>query len=243
MNKFLFLSLLTLSTSALTEDLVHWSYEGLAGPKNWGELSNAYSTCKTGKFQSPIDIRDALPAELPALPLKFHTAAEQVMNNGHTLQIIVNDEDDFHLDNDTFKLKQYHFHSPSENLINGKQYPLEVHFVHANEKGELAVLSVMFETGKENPALNPILDSLPLQPDQPILMAKHLNLKNLFPNDRHYYRFSGSLTTPPCTEGLRWLVMKNSVTLSVEQLSIFQLALKHSNNRPVQPLNGRIVVN
>lgn len=243
MKKYLLTSLVALSLNVMAEEAPHWSYEGKAGPKNWGELSDTYSTCKTGKFQSPIDIRNALPSALPPLSLIFHTAAEKIVNNGHTLQVTVNDEDDFPLDNDTFKLKQYHFHSPSENLINGKSYPLEAHFVHANEKGELAVVAVMFETGKENPALKPILDSMPLTRDRVVSLEKQLNISELFPADRHYYRFSGSLTTPPCTEGLRWLVMKNSITLSPEQLANFQRALQHSNNRPVQPLNGRIVVN
>ena len=226
----------------MAEDIPHWTYDGKYGPQNWGNLSDAYTFCKTGKFQSPIDIRNTMSATLPPLQLKFHTTAEQVVNNGHTIQITVNDEDDFLLDDDNFKLKQYHFHSPSENTINGKQYPLEVHFVHSNEKGDLAVLAVMFETGKENSTLNTILDNLPTHINQRILISEQRDLKKLFPVDNHYYRFSGSLTTPPCTEGIRWLVMKNSVTLSTEQLAKIQSALKYSNNRPVQPINGRVVV-
>lgn len=244
MKKYLLTLIASFSLNVMAAETPHWSYEGKAGPQDWGELSDSYSysVCKTGKFQSPIDIRDPIPAALPPLSLIFHTAAEKIVNNGHTLQVTVSDGDDFPLDNDTFKLMQYHFHSPSENLINGRQYPLEAHFVHANEKGDLAVVAVMFETGKENPALKSIIGNMPVTRDHSVSLGKKLNISELFPADRHYYRFSGSLTTPPCTEGLRWLVMKNSVTLSPEQLAKIQQALLHSNNRPVQSLNGRVIV-
>lgn len=240
---YLFLMLTMFASATQAENTAHWSYEGKAGPENWSSLSEAFSTCKTGKYQSPIDIKNALSADLPPLKINFHTIAETVENNGHTIQVTVNDEDDFPLDNDTFQLRQYHFHSPSENFINGKEYPLEAHFVHENSKGELAVLAVMFEVGKENAALDPILDKMPLTLNHPVPLGKHLNLNQLFPDNHHYYRYSGSLTTPPCTEGVRWLVMKEPVTLSAEQLAKFQHALQHTNNRPLQPLNGRVIIN
>lgn len=242
MKKILIASLLTCSLSAQAETALHWSYEGKAGPAEWGALSNTFSTCKTGKFQSPVDIRGVLNAALPPLHLVVHNATESLINNGHTIQVIVNDGDDFQLDNETFTLRQYHFHAPSENLINGKQYPLEVHFVHTSDKGEIAVVAVMFEVGNKNAALNPILTSMPAEKNKVVPVSALFDLTPLFPTDQHYYRFSGSLTTPPCTEGLRWIVMKNSVSLSAEQLAKFQRALEHHNNRPVQPLNGRIIV-
>lgn len=220
----------------------HWSYEGNAGPDHWAELSADFQTCHNGKFQSPIDIRHTIEGRLPPLKLEFHTAAENLVNNGHTLQVNVDDEDDFMLDGETFRLKQYHFHTPSENQIDGHSYPLEAHFVHANADGEIAVIAVMFEVGKENTALNPIIAAMPKQLNQEVVVKQRMDLKPLFPEDRHYYRFSGSLTTPPCTEGLRWLVMKHPVTLSQSQLHDFQLALKNSNNRPLQPLHGRLIV-
>lgn len=174
--------------------------------------------------------------------MDYHSEAESLVNNGHTLQVTVDDEDEFKLDNRVFTLRQYHFHAPSENLINGKRYPLEVHFVHADAKGSLAVVAVMFDVGAENSALNPILKHIPAELNQSVKLDERYDLKPLFPTDLHYYRFSGSLTTPPCTEGLRWLVMKNPVTMSAAQLAQFQKALAQSNNRPVQPLNGRMVV-
>ncbi|HCJ7369192.1 TPA: carbonic anhydrase family protein [Enterobacter hormaechei subsp. xiangfangensis] len=242
MHKIIAASLLVLSTGASADTASHWSYEGKAGPENWGDLSGEFITCKSGKFQSPINIRHPIEAKLPPLRLDFRTAAESLVNNGHSLQVTVDDEDDFKLDGDTFTLRQYHFHAPSENLIDGKRYPLEAHFVHTDKQGNMAVIAVMFTVGKENTALNPIIDSIPAQENHVVPVEKRFDLAPLFPADRHYYRFSGSLTTPPCSEGLRWLVMKKPVTLSSKQLHIFQQALKHSNNRPIQPLNGRIIV-
>ncbi|RPD96296.1 carbonic anhydrase family protein [Candidatus Pantoea deserta] len=220
----------------------HWTYEGKAGPEHWGELSTDFHTCHTGKFQSPVDIRHTIDGHLPPLNLEFHTAAKTLVNNGHTIQVNVDDEDDFRLDGEDFHLMQYHFHTPSENQIAGKSYPLEAHFVHQSDKGDLAVVAVMFEPGAENPALNAILTALPQQENQSVTLNKTMDFRALFPADFHYYRFSGSLTTPPCTEGLRWLVMKQPVQLSQSQLAQFQKALKSSNNRPLQPLNGRMIV-
>jgi len=222
--------------------LPHWSYEGKAGPAHWSELAADYHTCNNGKFQSPVDIRQTIDGHLPPLNLEFHTAAETLVNNGHTIQVTVDDEDDFKLDGEDFRLMQYHFHTPSENQVGGKSYPLEAHFVHQNDAGELAVVAVMFELGAENPALKPVLAAIPPEENQPVALNKPVDLRPLFPADHHYYRFSGSLTTPPCTEGLRWLVMKQPVQLSQAQLDQFQKALKSSNNRPLQPLHGRMIV-
>lgn len=222
--------------------LPHWSYEGQAGPERWGALSSAYQTCHSGQFQSPIDIRHPVEGHLPPLSLEFHTAAATLVNNGHTLQVTVDDEDDFMLDGERFRLMQYHFHTPSENRIQGRAFPLEAHFVHQNDAGELAVVAVMFEPGAENPALQPILAALPREVNQPVTLDQQIDLRPLFPPDRHYYRFSGSLTTPPCTEGLRWLVLKQPVQLSPTQLAGFRRALASANNRPLQPLHGRLIV-
>jgi len=154
----------------------------------------------------------------------------------------VKDEDDFKLDNEIFILRQYHFHAPSENRINGKAFPLEAHFVHASASGEVAVIAVMFELGDENKALEHLLSILPTHINKVVSLGEKTDLSALFPADRHYYRYSGSLTTPPCTEGLRWLVMKETVTLSANQLAKIKNALANANNRPIQPINGRLIV-
>ncbi|MEM6161735.1 carbonic anhydrase family protein [Erwinia sp. P6884] len=221
---------------------IHWSYEGSNAPEHWGELSPEFQTCNKGQYQSPIDIHRVIDGKLPPLQFNFHTDTKTIVNNGHTIQVTVKDSDDFSLDDDTFVLKQFHFHTPSENHLFGKAFPMEAHFVHTNKEGELAVLAVMFERGAENKALDPIIASIPASLDSVEVMKQSGDMASLFPADKHYYRFSGSLTTPPCTEGVRWLIMKYPATLSDKQLKAFEHALKHSNNRPVQHLNGRIIV-
>lgn len=233
---------LTATLPAMATPTPHWAYEGQGSPDHWGELSEQFQTCKNGQFQSPIDIKNLVNAKLPPLEINFHTDTESIVNNGHTIQITVKDSDEFVLDLQDFKLMQFHFHTPGENHINGKGFPLEAHFVHANEQGELAVIAVMFEPGDKNPALDPLLAAIPPKINETEVLKRSVDLAALFPSDKHYYRFSGSLTTPPCTEGVRWLVMKQTVTLSEDQLKQFQQQLKQSNNRPLQPLHGRVVV-
>ncbi|MFB6325391.1 carbonic anhydrase [Pantoea deleyi] len=220
----------------------HWSYEGKAGPEHWSELSSDFHLCHEGKAQSPINIKDPIQGNLQPLKLAYQASAEKVINNGHTIQVTVDNEDDFVLDGEKFTLRQYHFHTPGENQINGHTFPLEAHFVHSQEGGDLAVVAVMFEVGKENPALAPLIDAMPNKENQQVSINREIDLRALFPQDLHYYRFSGSLTTPPCSEGIRWLVMKQPVTLSQAQLDAFRQALKTTNNRPLQPLNGRMIV-
>jgi len=234
---------LALSTiSAVGAAAPHWTYEGKAGPEHWSELTRDFHICHEGKFQSPINIKDPIEGHLQALDLAYHTSAEKVINNGHTIQVTVDEEDDFVLDSEKFTLRQYHFHTPSENQINGHTFPLEAHFVHSKEDGDLAVVAVMFKVGKENPALVPLIDAMPQKENQQVSLNRLVNLRDLFPEDLHYYRFSGSLTTPPCSEGIRWLVLKQPVTLSQAQLDAFRQALKTTNTRPLQHLNGRMIV-
>lgn len=234
---------LALSTSGMAGAAEpHWSYEGKAGPEHWSELTQDFHLCHDGKSQSPINIKDPIDGHLQALNLEYRTSAEKVINNGHTIQVTVKEEDNFILDGEKFTLRQYHFHTPSENQINGHTFPLEVHFVHSKEDGDLAVVAVMFEVGKENPALDPLIAAMPKEQNQQVNIDSDVDLRALFPEDLHYYRFSGSLTTPPCSEGLRWLVLKQPVTLSQAQLDVFKQALKTSNNRPLQYLNGRMIV-
>ena len=217
-----------------------WDY---AQPQQWGDLSPDFHVCKQGVNQSPIDIRHALHASLPALTLELQARQAAIVNNGHTVQINLQQGDTLTLDGETCTLKQFHFHTPSENLIDGKRYPLEGHFVFSDEQQQLAVIGVMFEAGAANPVLTTLLDTLPAQVNQPATLQQDVDITPLLPADRRYYRFSGSLTTPPCSEGVRWLVMKQPVTASAQQLQAFSAVLgEHGNSRPVQPLNGRLVV-
>lgn len=241
--KGMFSLVLALSTfSAVSAEAPHWTYEGQAGPEHWSQLTNDFHICHEGKSQSPINIKDPIEGHLQPLNLHYLSSAEKVINNGHTIQVTVADEDTFVLDNEKFILRQYHFHTPSENQINGHSFPLEAHFVHSKEDGDLAVVAVMFEVGKENPALVPLIAAMPKEENQQNSIDREVDLRALFPEDLHYYRFSGSLTTPPCSEGIRWLVLKQPVTLSQAQLDAFKQALKTTNNRPLQHLNGRMIV-
>ena len=158
------------------------------------------------------------------------------------MQVNVREGDFVTLDGEKFVLQQFHFHSPSENTLNGKSFPMEAHFVHMNADGEIAVIAVMFETGKANAELEKIWQQMPEKAGEPVALKQQVSLDGLLPKDLTHYRFSGSLTTPPCTEGVRWLVVKQPQMLSEAQLEKFRHAMHHANNRPVQGLHGRVVV-
>ena len=181
-------------------------------------------------------------AKLAPLVLHYQAGGNTVVNNGHTVQVGYAPGSTLQLDGTRFELKQFHFHAPSENLIEGKSYPLEGHLVHVSDKGEIAVVAVMFEAGKANPALAAAWGELPAKVGEIHKLKAPLAAEQLLPESRDYYRFSGSLTTPPCSEGVRWLVMKQPVEVSQAQIDAFKAVMHHPNNRPVQPLNGRVVL-
>jgi len=229
---------------ALAAEKAPWSYEGPEGPGHWASLKPEYSGC-AGKNQSPIDLVHArmIEADLPAIAFSYQATPLKVLNNGHTIQVDYAGNSTIQLDGRTFHLKQFHFHSPSENLIDGKSYALEAHLVHADDEGNLAVIAVLFEAGAANAFLDKVWPSMPAAAGghaEPQGVA--INVSDLLPADRDYYRFEGSLTTPPCTEGVRWLVLKRSVTASQKQIEAFQHVMHHATNRPVQPVNARVVL-
>ncbi|MDQ7072609.1 MAG: carbonic anhydrase family protein [Gammaproteobacteria bacterium] len=185
--------------------------------------------------------------------------------NGHTIQINYEQGSRIKLDNQVFNLLQVHFHAPSENHINGHSYPLEAHFVHANEDGKLAVVAVMYDVGEPKKELKVETDGfrdkvvvavtspqdamlenvwtvMPIKAGDKHTFNERINVKNLLPKQREYYRFNGSLTTPPCTEGVRWLVMKDIVTVSESTIATFLDVLTEPNNRPLQPVNARPIL-
>lgn len=223
----------------------HWGYSGDTGPENWGNLADEYIMCKLGKNQSPIDIKtsNAFDTDLPAIGIDYKSASKEELNNGHTVQVNIVPGSSITVDGIKFELKQFHFHTPSENTIDGKYFPLEAHFVHADENGNLAVIGVMFEYGAKNPVIEKIWEEMPEHAkDVEKLTISAEDVKNILPANRDYYRFNGSLTTPPCSEGVRWFVMKEPVTISKEQVKKFAEVMHHPNNRPVQPVNARIIL-
>ena len=235
MKKVLMLAMaLTISSAAVAEE--HWSYEGDHGPSHWGGL------CSSGKNQSPVDLRDAVKARLAPLSFEYESLAQDVLNNGHTVQVTYAPGSTLAVDSHQYQLKQFHFHAPSENLLDGKHFPLEAHFVHADADGNLAVVAVFFEDGAANPALAKLGKDLPLRAGDKHDLDVKIAAAELMPKARDYYRFSGSLTTPPCSEGVNWLVLKHPVTASEKQIEQLHAAMGHDNARPVQPLNARIIV-
>jgi len=226
------------------ESQAKWSYSGATGPSHWGDLSAENIACKQGKNQSPIDINRTFDARLPSIKFDYTMlTGENVVNNGHSIQVNIRQGGLIKLDGMDFHLKQFHFHTPSENRVDGQSFPLEAHFVHANEAGELAVVALLYKPGPPNGALNGVVKNMPMNAgDEKRMGAKDLELFERSKTIKDYFRFNGSLTTPPCTEGVRWIVVHSQPTISRKQLDAFQQALKHPNNRPVQPVNARTIL-
>ncbi len=217
-----------------------WGYSGEHGPEKWGDMEAGFAACKLGKEQSPIDILNAKKSALPALDFKYAKSGAEVVNNGHTIQVNLVDGGVLNLDGVPYKLVQFHFHAPSEEKINGKAYPMEAHLVHQNAKGQLAVVAVLLTEGKANTALGPVFKNLPQAEGSKKTIGANFNAAELLPAARGYFKYVGSLTTPPCSEGVRWQVLKQPVEVSKAQIAAFR-KLYNMNARPVQPLNDRKV--
>ncbi|MDH5185312.1 MAG: carbonic anhydrase family protein [Gammaproteobacteria bacterium] len=233
---------IVMTSFAMASGEIHWGYTGHNGPQKWGGLNPAYGLCSTGKNQSPIDVKASVDSKLPAIKFSYAGFGKEILNNGHTVQVNYSDANQIELDGVIFKLKQLHFHTPSENHIKGKSYPLEMHLVHASNDGELAVVAVMFEQGQANTALDKAWSQLPIHNGDIHVLKARLAANELLPKNRDYYRFNGSLTTPPCSEGVRWLVMKDAVKISRAQVETFAAVIHGANNRPLQKHNARIVM-
>ncbi|EHJ9984839.1 carbonic anhydrase family protein [Vibrio parahaemolyticus] len=234
-------TLLTLSLSFLTLGSAYaseWGYnDDQHGPAHWGTFAQ---DCSMTKNQSPINIEQSTQATLETLNISYSGKVIGFTNNGHTLQAQVDGQNTLTIDGKTFELQQFHFHTPSENMIKNHQYPLEAHFVHANDDGELAVISVMFDEAQPNSALTQLIRHIP-EKDNTDFFSDGFKIRELLPESARYYRFNGSLTTPPCSEGVRWFVLKDTQSLSKEQASKF-MSVMGQNNRPLQPLNARVVL-
>lgn len=231
-------ALLGLALSSTSVMAAEWTYEGEHGAEHWGDT---FATCGEGKNQTPININQAVDADLRPLDIQYQGAVTGLINNGHTVQSEISGFNSLLVDGKTFDLKQFHFHTPSENYIKNRQYPLEAHFVHADEAGNLAVVAVMYEFGdKRNANLTKLLADIPGSKEG-VTLASQVKLSDLLPDTEHYYRFTGSLTTPPCSEGVRWFVLQEPVQASKKQLSSLHEVMG-DNNRPLQPINSRLVV-
>ncbi|MBA5688053.1 carbonic anhydrase [Rugamonas apoptosis] len=218
----------------------HWSYEGENGPANWGRINPEWAKCGIGNRQSPIDIRDGMKVDLEQITFDYKPSSFNVTDNGHTVQVMVSGGNFITVANRMYELIQFHFHRPSEERINGKGYEMVVHLVHKDAEGHLAVLALLLERGKPQPTIQTVWNNLPLEKFDTMAPSIVLDPMDLIPARRDYYTYMGSLTTPPCSEGVLWLVMKEPVQASPAQMALFS-RLYPLNARPVQPSSGRIV--
>lgn len=223
---------------------IHWTYEGEEGPDHWGDLSQEFALCSAGLAESPIDLTGTTALNLSDIEFDYTETAISIFNNGHTIQVNVDEGSTITYNGLTYTLLQFHFHRPSEHTVDGEHADMEIHFVHQDTRStNLAVVGVLLvagdpenETGGE--AYAPIFDHLPAETGEPEVVGEALDLNTLLPEDRRYTTYNGSLTTPPCSEIVRWLVLAEPVELSVEQIDAFA-DIHEMNARPVQPLNGR----
>jgi len=199
----------------------HWGYGGERGPRHWAEMNAEYEACGVGKAQSPIDIRDAVPAKLDAIEFDYHPTPLHIIDNGHTIQV--------------------NYEPGSSISVGGKRYPMVAHLVHKNAEGELAVVAVLLKEGARNPVVKTLWTGLPKEKEKERVMEQvKINAASLLPKNHKYYTFAGSLTTPPCSEGVTWFVLATPKAISKEQVARFG-KIYRANARPVQPLNGRAV--
>ena len=220
----------------------HWSYEGATGPDNWGGLEAANKVCSTGTQQSPIDLSEPVSARQPALDLDWKTRPDTIVNNGHTIQLNFGEGSMVSLGKQAYGLIQFHFHQPSEHRVNGKTFAMEAHFVHAaTAGGGLAVIGVFMAPGKTNAVFNKIVSTMPAKEGPPVPADRTIDPNGLMPARRNYYRYEGSLTTPPCSETVDWLVLTDYIEVAENDIARFA-KLYPMNARPVQNPNRRFVL-
>lgn len=219
----------------------HWGYEGAHGPEHWGSLDPAFAVCSNGREQSPIDLTGAEPRPLSEIGFDYAPSPICIVNNGHSIQVDYQAGSGIVLDGTRYELVQFHFHHRSEHTVDGADFPLEMHLVHAGADGALAVVGIFLEEGGTNEALAPVFGQMPGEAGPAAVVPGTVDAAALLPERRTTWRYPGSLTTPPCSEGVSWLVMTEPVTASRGQVEAFR-AIFPVNNRPVQPLNGRRLV-
>jgi carbonic anhydrase len=233
--------LILIAPSHAADDDVHWTYEGGSGPEHWGELSPDFIQCEVGLNQSPIDIIDTIEAELPPIVLDYTSNTIELINNGHTAQVNVEPGNFLRVEGEEFELLQFHVHVPSEHRVNGELSMLEVHYVHRNAKGQLAVIAALHKEGEDDSKLAPYIDVIPSEVGASVPLVVSLSEFSIVTWDKDYYRYNGSLTTPPCSEGVRWYVLKVQRPISRERRDIFNRLIGDDARGP-QQINARLVL-
>jgi carbonic anhydrase len=234
-------SLVVASTPSLAgEESPHWTYGGVNNPTHWGELSEDFTACEVGRNQSPIDIEKSVDSSPAAISFNYNPVPLEIANNGHTVQVNYQPGSTVTIDGETYELLQFHFHTPSEHQIGGEAAPMELHLVHRNDANQLAVAGVMLENGATNPVINTIWQNIPEQQKVNAVEGMTINAANLLPNNKSYFSYEGSLTTPPCSESVMWHILTEPIQVSEAQIAAFE-RLYPVNARPIQATNGRII--
>jgi len=226
-------------TPAVRHD-IHWSYDGEGGPARWGKIDPANAKCETGERQSPIDIREGIRVELDPVVFDYKPVRFNVVDNGHTIQVNLGAGNSISILGRRYDLVQFHFHKPSEERINGIGYDMVAHLVHKDMDGKLVVVALLIQQGKANALVQTIWNNMPLEKNETVAPPGTIDMGQLLPASRQYYTYMGSLTTPPCTEGVLWVVYKEPIELSQEQIGIFS-RMYPMNARPVQSSSGRLI--
>jgi carbonic anhydrase len=232
---------------------LQWGYEGDEGPEHWAELSDDFALCANGTMQSPIDLGEAVPMAAGegtglmwdygtgALSIARHEHVVDILDNGHTIQVTYDEGSTLTAGGIEYELLQFHFHAPSEHTIDGRHYPMELHLVHRAQAGELAVLGVFVEEGEPNLVFDALIEGLPSAAgEERHFEDVEIDVDAFITSGDEYYRYEGSLTTPPCSEGVHWAVLTEPLRASAEQIAALDAAMP-ANNRPVQPLGSREV--
>ncbi len=219
-----------------------WDYGEAKGPSHWGDLKPEFAPCKNGHRQSPIDIRNPQKADLAPIEFNYKPSPLHIIDNGHTVMINYGAGSFISVGGKKYALKQFHFHRPSEETINGKGYEMVVHLVHTDPEGKIAVVAVLLQKGEDNPLMHELWNDLPKEKEkEEDIDSEQIDVDGLLPADRGYYTYQGSLTTPPCSEDVTWFVLKHPVTVSAAEIQQFSKLYRH-DSRPRQPLYGRIVL-
>ena len=217
-----------------------WSYSGSLGPQAWASLHPSFSLCGNGQRQSPVDIRDGLPVDLEEVEFQYRPGFFSVTDNGHTVQVQVGGGNAIEVGARRYELTGFHFHLPGEERVDGRSFAMSIHLVHRDPQGRLAVVALVVDEGPEHPAVQAVWNNLPLERGEFVAASVEFDPTALLPARRGYYTYMGSLNTPPCTEGVLWIVMQQPIQVSPQQLAIFA-RLHPMNARPIQPLNGRVI--
>lgn len=231
-----------ISSPAIATPETPWTYQSTTGPDHWAELDPTFKACASGKGQSPINLTAAEFADLTNPDFHYEPVPLNILNNGHTVKVPYAPGSYIILEGDRYNLLQFHFHSPSEHAVEGKPWDAELHLVHQSDEGDLAVVAVLLQTDDVNGTVEyaSLSQSLPTKAGDRIRTQQTINAQNLLPNKTTTYRYSGSLTTPPCSESVTWLVMTEPVSLSAAEIDGYKKLLNH-NNRPLQQLNSRAI--